>query len=148
MKPGRLIFAAMFLSLSACASALTPEEKAQQLSESLYADDPRRGEEVNKLCFASSIDGFSQTTKRAVVVSEGLRDYLVTTRFRCNDLDHALSLGVKSFSACLRPGDKLIGSDSAFGLNSTGPGPQTCLVDKIYEWDADAELVETADAAP
>ena len=148
MRAEGYIFASMLFSLSACASALTAEERAEQLNTALYADDPRRGEEVSRICFAANIDGFSQTTDRAVVVREGLQDYLVTTRHRCTDLDHAFSLQMKSHSACLQRGDKLIGSESAFGQNRSGHPELSCLVDKIYQWDADAGATSDVSEAP
>lgn len=145
MRTEYVVIAGLAVFLSACSSSLTPEQQAQNLSESLYADDHRRGEEVSRLCFASNIDGFSQATNRAVVVREGAKDYLITTSHRCTDLDHALSLQVNSHSSCLRRGDKLIGRDNVFGHDGLGSQPFPCFVGKIYEWNAEAEA-ETTEA--
>ena len=45
------------IALGACASA--PGEPTKKGIEK-YAGDPRLGEETNKICFTSSIDGFSE----------------------------------------------------------------------------------------
>ena len=149
MKVTHSLIVGMAFALSACASALTPEERAEIKSADLFEDDPRRGDEVKKICFVSNIDGFSNASDRAVVISEGRKDYLVTTSHRCSDLDHALSVGIKSFSSCLSRGDKLIGRDSLTGHNTVGAAPIACHVSKIYKWDAKAmeKPAEEADTA-
>jgi hypothetical protein len=132
-------FAVMVFTLAACATATTPEERAEAEKVALFEDDPRRGAEVDKVCFSRTIDGFTNTTNRAVVISEGTKEYLVTTRSRCTDLDDAMSLAVDSFSSCLTRGDRLIGKDSVFGYNTAGTPSFPCHVDKIYEWDRKAK---------
>jgi len=87
----RTAFAVMVFTLAACATATTPEERAEAEKVALFEDDPRRGAEVDKVCFSRTIDGFTNTTNRAVVISEGTKEYLVTTRSRCTDLDDAMS---------------------------------------------------------
>lgn len=65
MLTHRIAFAAMLFTVAACATATTPEalEAQQQAREEaraaeVFANDPRRGEEVKKVCFASQIDSF------------------------------------------------------------------------------------------
>lgn len=142
----KTLLAVILLSLTACASGTPAEIEAQRAERNaadLFEGDPRRGEEVSKLCFAARIDGFTNSTDRAVVLREGNREYLVTTRTRCPDLDDAMSLAVDSFSSCLSRGDKLIGAESVFGGNFGGPPSIACFVDKIYEWDRNAETNES-----
>ena len=129
-----LALVATAILLSACS---TPTDTA---AATLDEPDIRRGEQVKQVCFTGSISGFSHTTKNSVVISKGLKDYLVTTRSRCPDLDHAQALALKPFSSCLSRGDKLIGFDSPFGRHS-GVGPIPCYVDRIYEWDDKATEV-------
>ncbi|MEO1643485.1 MAG: DUF6491 family protein [Pseudomonadota bacterium] len=141
----RLVLAASLFTLGACATNLTPEqeaERAERIAEETFANDVRRGEEVDRLCFASQIDGFTNTTDRAVVVSEGSREYLITTRRRCDNLDNAMSLGVGGTFSCLRRGDRIVGLQSIRGDNFGGPPSVACLVDKIYEWDRQADETE------
>ncbi|MEL7042038.1 MAG: DUF6491 family protein [Pseudomonadota bacterium] len=134
----RITFAAMVFIVSACATAPTPEQeaaRAEAKAEQVFANDPRRGEQVDRLCFTRSIDGFTQTTRRAVILREGNDQYLIETFPGCFDLDWAQSIGVSSHSACLRRGDLLISSDSPFSLRGTTRGIDSCRVKAIYEWD-------------
>jgi len=60
--------AAALLGLAACAGgpATGPDQDAaaRQAAET----DPRRGESVDRVCFVSSINGFTETTRRSVVI--------------------------------------------------------------------------------
>jgi hypothetical protein len=141
----RTAFAVLFLAVSACATDTSPEavaEREEARAAQVFANDVRRGEEVDRVCFASSIDGFGETTRRAVVIREGGDRYLVETFGGCFDLDWAQSLAIDSFSSCLTKGDRIFASDSAFGFDKSDTR-QSCLVKAIYEWNPDAE--EAAD---
>lgn len=129
---------ALALSLGACASSEAEPERTINLAE-----DKRVGEQLDRLCFTSGINGFSWTSSTSVILSRGTKDFLVTTRSRCRDLRDAQSLAVDSFSGCLSRGDRLIGFDSAFGRNASDIPPFPCFVDEIYEWDRDAKAPET-----
>lgn len=148
MLSHRIAFAAMLFVVSACATATTPEQleaREQAKAEQVFADDPRRGEQVKRLCFASQIDGFGETTKRAVVVREGRDQYLIETFPGCFDLDWAQSLGVSSFSSCLSKGDRIFAFDTPFGNSRNAIGHQSCRVKAIYEWDQDADKEDESD---
>ena len=147
MLTHRLAFAAMLFAVSACASAPTPEQlEAREASRAaqVFADDPRRGDEIDKLCFASQIDSFGLTTKRAVVVREGGDRYLVETFPGCFDLDWAQALAVDSFGSCLTKGDRILAFDSVFAGAGHHSSRQSCRVKAIYNWDKDA-TAETTD---
>lgn len=131
------------LCVGACASSDTEPDRTINLAE-----DKRVGEQLDRLCFTSGINGFSWTSSTSVILSRGTKDFLVTTRSRCRDLRDAQSLAVDSFSGCLSRGDRLIGFDSAFGRNSSHIPPFPCFVDEIYEWDRDAEAPETETETP
>ena len=146
MRPlqSALIAATLAGLLAACA---TPGEKDASMSEN-WMEDPRLGEEVNRICFASNIDSFSRATDRTVILERGVNDYfLVETFGTCLDLDRAQSIGIDSFSSCLTRGDALYASDSAFTLQSRGEiPPQRCIVKSIHAWNPDAaEPAETDD---
>ena len=86
MLSHRLAFAGMLFIVSACATATTPEAlearqeaREQERRAEVFADDPRRGEEVKRVCFARQIDSFGETTDRAVVIREGRDYYLLET---------------------------------------------------------------------
>lgn len=141
-------FAVLLLAVSACATDTSPEalaEREQARAEEVFANDVRRGEQVDRVCFTRSIDSFGETTRRAVVIREGSDRYLVETFGGCFDLDWAQSLAVDSFSSCLSKGDRIIASDSAFGFDKQD-FQQSCRVKAIYEWDPDADSADDEDA--
>lgn len=147
MLTHRIAFAAMLFTVSACATATTPEAleaREKERAEQVFASDPRRGEEVKRICFSNSIDGFGETSKRAVVVSEGLDQYLIETFPGCFDLDWAQALAIDSFSSCLTKGDRIVPFDSPFGNSHRSNQTNGCRVKAIYEWNRDAEDAEGA----
>lgn len=149
MQHHHLAVSAILFAVSACATASTPEAIAareQAKADAVFADDPRRGAVVDKVCFTRQIDSFGETTKRAVVIREGRDFYLVETFPGCFDLDWAQSLAFDSFSSCLSKGDRLVAFDNAFAQTDRSIGqPQTCRVKAIYEWDKEAEATEESD---
>lgn len=137
-------FAVLLLAVSACATDTSPEalaEREQARADEVFAGDVRRGEQVDRVCFASNIDSFGETTRRAVVIREGRDRYLVETFSGCFDLDWAQSLAIDSFSSCLSKGDRIFASDNAFGFDKQDLR-QSCRVKAIYEWDPDAEATD------
>lgn len=129
-----ILAASALLVLAGCATddATTKTAEAETV-------DPRRGDEVDRLCFARNINGFGETTRNSVVVSEGLDQYLVETFRGCFDLDDAQSLAIDSSLSCLTRGDRITGFDSVFGPDNTRPRSYACTVKAIYEWDDEAE---------
>lgn len=121
---------------AACATSEPPIKGA-----AAFADDPRLGKQVDEICFNRSIDGFKHNTKDTVVLTKSVSDeYLVEVRGHCRDLKYAQSIGLDSYSTCLRDQDYIIVSTSAFSLSDgTGLGPDRCYIDAIYEWDDDAD---------
>ncbi|MEL7113241.1 MAG: DUF6491 family protein [Pseudomonadota bacterium] len=141
MLSHRIAFAAMLFVVSACATATTPEQleaREKDRAAEVFADDPRRGEQVDKVCFARQIDSFGLTTKRAVVIREGGDRYLVETFAGCFDLDWAQSLAIDSFTSCLSKGDRIFAFDTPFGPDRHDRFQQSCRVKAIYKWDRDA----------
>ncbi len=134
-------------TLGACASTAT-ENGARTDGIAAYNGDPRLGEKVKSICFNRSIDGFSENTKNTVVLSKGVSDdYMVEVGGVCSKLDYAQSIGIDSTLTCVRPGDYLIVSDSAFSLNDqSGIGPDRCIIKDIRKWDKKAKADETPDA--
>ncbi len=149
MLTHRIAVAVLLFGLSACATDTSPEalaEKEQARADEVFANDVRRGELVDRVCFASNIDSFGETTKRAVVIREGRDRYLIETFGGCFDLDWAQSLAIDSFTSCLSKGDRIFASDSAFGLDKQDLR-QSCRVKAIYAWDPDAaEKTKAEDA--
>ena len=145
------MFAAMTFTLAACATATSPSgEEAEAEKEKFdytYAEDERRGEEVNRICFNNSISGFRQATKRSVILERGRREFLVTTFARCQDLDYAISVATKTrIGSCLTRGDDLIAFDSLSPSRNNLNFP--CKIDRIYEWNEEAAKEETEAEEP
>ena len=132
---------AALIALAACAAPGEPQPPA-------FADDPRLGEETSRICFTSQINGFNANTSRSVVVELGVNEhYLLEIAGPCPDLDHALSLGFNERSGgCLTRGDSIIPFDTAFGDNTLGMQPRSCLIRRIYEWNPDAAEAAAPDA--
>ena len=136
-----IVYGGIVFLLSACATAanggmmsLDEEKGAAQ-----FAGDPRLGEKVDRMCFTSSIDGFSSPTDDTAILSASpSRKYLVETS-SCYGLDRAMSIALSSNMSCASRGDNLLVSDSVFRLEqSGGMPPDRCFITAIYEWDEDA----------
>ncbi|MBA4227023.1 MAG: hypothetical protein C0456_10365 [Hyphomonas sp.] len=131
LRSAALIFTTALLA--ACQSA---PGTAKPQGIAAYADDPRLGEPVDRICFASSIDGFSNNTRNTVVLREGRDSYLVEVFGACTDLEYAQSIGIDSATGCLTKSDAIIVGYSPGG---TGMGPQRCHIREIRKWDPKAE---------
>ncbi len=122
------------LAAAALASCATAPGEARQSGFDKYAGDPRLGEETKKICFASSIDGFSHNERRTVVLHEGRDRFMVEVTGACFDLDSAESIAIDSSTGCLTPGDSIIVA-RAFGDTT---GPNRCMIREIRKWDPKA----------
>ena len=129
--------------IAACATQAPADTKPKGVAQ--FAGDARLGEEVNNVCFASTIDGFHDATDDTVVLSKGRDDYLIETFGGCFNLDQAQRLGVDSTTGCLGKRDHIITSDSISGHSDTGFGVQRCTIKAIYKWDAKAEAPAEAE---
>ena len=136
-----IVYSTMVFVLSACATAAnggSGERVDDPRGVARYESDPRLGEEVRSMCFASSVNSFKENTDDTVVLEiSPSKNYLVETS-SCFNLDSAQSVGLDVSTGCARKGDYLIVSDSAFGLQkSSGIGPGRCVIKGIYEWNED-----------
>lgn len=129
----------LFLAVTACASTAPANDGPPEG----FAKDVRLGEEVDRICFASNIDSFEQTDRRTVVVEEGNDHYLIEVFGSCHNLRVAQSLAIDTTGSCLRRGDALLVSDSAFGFNKRDAHTTSrCTISRIYDWDPKAEVPE------
>jgi len=140
MKAITLAFLAA-AALSACASAPS-EPQARGVAK--YAEDPRLGEETNKICFASGIDGFSMNDRDTVLLHDGRKRYMVEVTGTCLDLDNAESIVLDSTTSCLTPGDSIVIAQT-FGESF---GSRRCMIRDIYFWNPKAEAAEAAEENP
>ena len=108
-----------------------------------FADDPRLGEQVNKICFKRNIDGFSAATRDTVVLSAGVNDdYIVEVFGSCTNLRHAQSIAIDSNLSCVDDNDYLIVSESVFPRNDRAFDLERCSIRKIHKWDKRATAEE------
>lgn len=114
---------------AACTSSGNENESSD---EAMIA--ARTGEEVRNVCFASSIDNFSITTKNAVVVSASPREKYLLTTSSCFGLDDAMSIEVENRTGCLSRGDYILAYDTVFGQSNTGMQPSRCVITRINKW--------------
>lgn len=120
-------------------------------------DDPRLGEQVDRICTGRSLTGFSDATETSVVVeTAGDRFYLIETTGRCFALDNARSLGFEQFSTCVRTGDGLVPARRSPFVTAHAPRPAQahalrptravgpCQIEAIYEWVPHADSAASA----
>ncbi len=134
MKPLFLITTLGLLTLgalSACSTSSTEEAAADP------KEDPRRGEKVNKICFARSIDSFSMASKNSVVLRKGVNQEFLVITSGCYQLRNAQRISVDSTTGCVTRGDYLIVSEDLFA-NSTTLRPERCVIREVYEWNKKA----------
>ena len=136
-----MVYGGLVFLLSACATAANggmAEQQADGIEK--FAGDPRLGEEVKSMCFASNVDSFSSPTDDTVILKIGVsKEYLVETS-TCFDLDRAMSIALDTTSSCASRGDSLIVSDSVFGMDrsTAGSRPNRCMIRSIHVWNGDA----------
>ena len=99
--------------------------------------DYRIGEEVDRICFGRTINGWRTVDRRddIILLKQSVNNwYYVELLGACpySALRSALHIGIDSRSGggCIRRGDTIIVEDSGF--------PRRCAVQRIYEWDDDA----------
>tara|TARA_B100001094_G_scaffold110572_1_gene106456 strand:+ start:70 stop:459 length:390 start_codon:yes stop_codon:yes gene_type:complete len=122
----------MLVSLSSCTNA--PVENNQEVQI-----NPRQGEEVRQICFASSINGWREVDgeRSSVILTKGVsEEYKLDLSGIC-DLTYAFnSIATRTRgSSCLTRGDDIIFNDGLSGINR-------CMIKKIYTWNP----VEEAEA--
>lgn len=136
MKSLILPFAAVALLAAGCQSS--SESAARQDDEIARLTAARQGAEVDRICFASNINGWSPLGRDAVLLERGVNDWFKVELTGTCDPEWAFNtIALRSRpagSSCLTRGDRITTDDQ------TVPG--VCYVDRIYEWD------ETREPAP
>jgi len=108
-----------------------------------FAADPRLGQEVDRICFARNIEGFTTTSRDTLVIRTSPNtQFLVEVSGTCPSLIRAQTVAVDSTLSCVTPGDFLIVSESPFSLRNRGVVPDRCAINRIFTWDPDARAVE------
>jgi len=141
-----LILGATFAALFLLGCATTTDENGDRPERGIAAmkDDARLGEKVNRICFASQIDGFRANTRDTVIVESGLRKEFILEMFGgCSNLRDAQAMSLPKGFSCLSDKDSIIVHDSVFGTASTPFSNQRCSIKSIYRWNEtpdDADL--------
>lgn len=133
LRPATLVVSAALLA--ACGS-LPGESRPDGMAR--YAEDVRLGEPVDRICFASTVDGFSMNTRRTVVLHRGSKRYMVEVQGACPDLEFAHGIGLASPTGCLQRMDSIMVTNT---IGPAGPGirSQRCQIREIREWNPRAE---------
>ena len=139
MRPS-LTLASTLLILTGCASTGSSEREPAGIAK--YADDPRLGEEVNRICFASNIDSFGNNTRDTFTVREGRDHYLIEVFGTCAPLEHAVTMKIGASTGCLTNGDRIIVSDSLMPRRDQPFSTARCVVKSMHKWDPKAEKTQ------
>ena len=129
----RLTLTALAIAAITGCAATPGEARPSGLAQ--YEGDPRLGEETNKICFASSIDGFSMNDRKSVLLHDGSKRYMVEVTGSCLDLDNAESIALDNTTSCLTRGDSIIIAQT-FGQSI---GSRRCMITEMHLWDPKAE---------
>jgi hypothetical protein len=119
------------IALAALAACQTP---AAEQAEADAKPDPRQGEQVSQLCFASQIRNWRELDRRSVIVERGFKDeFRIELVGGCDPRDAFLSIGFVSRVGggnCLSNGDRLVTDERYAGA--------ICSIRRIYKWNEEA----------
>ena len=133
-----LSFGAVTAALLLLGCATTTDENGEKPERGIAAlkDDARLGEKVNRICFASQIDGFRANTRETVIVESGLRKEFILEMFGgCSNLRDAQAISLPSGFSCLSDKDNIIVHESVFTTATTPFSNQSCSIKSIHRWN-------------
>ncbi len=136
MRPS-LTLASTMLILAGCTTTDGSEREPAGIAK--YADDPRLGEEVKRICFASNIDSFGNNTRDTFTVREGRDHYLIEVFGTCAPLERAVTMKIGASTSCLTNGDRIVVSDSLMPQRDQPFSTARCVVKSMHKWDPKAE---------
>jgi hypothetical protein len=138
MKP-LYLFVAVAAMLAGCQTSV--ESAARQDDEIARLVAARQGAEVDRICFTSNINGWSELGRDAILLERGVNDWFKVDLTGTCDPEWAFNtIAISSRpagSSCLTRGDRIHTDDRDI--------PGVCYVQSIYEWD---ETKEPEPAAP
>lgn len=124
-------------------TAMQGDEDRPLRGVAAFQDDARLGEKVNRICFASQIDGFHSATRDTVIVEGGARkEFLVEMFAGCSNLKSAQALSLPKGYSCLSDRDNIIVHESAFGTAITPFSNQSCSIKSIHRWNEKVDAVD------
>lgn len=126
-----------------CTSTPTADGEKPLTGIATMKDDIRLGEQVERICFASQIDGFRAATKNTVIVESGLRkEFILEMNRGCNNLRNAQGIGLDTGFSCLSDMDRVLVYDSAFATQTTPFSTERCSIKSIHRWNEKADEVD------
>ena len=94
----------------------------------------RLGDEVKRICFASSINGWKEFhgDRHSIILTKGVRDeYKLELSGFCDVTKAMSNIATRTRgSSCLTRGDEIIVSDGFSGVDR-------CFIKKMYKWQAE-----------
>jgi len=146
----RIGLAVLALIIVGCTTAPTDSGADGNLKGiAKLAGDPRLGEPVKRICFASRIDGFRSSTKDTIIVESGLKkEFILETMPGCNNLRNAQAIGLDTGFSCLSALDSLLVYDSSFGTQTTPFSQEKCAIKSIHRWNENADPVDLGGIRP
>jgi hypothetical protein len=101
----------------------------------------RQGKEVDRICFASQINGWRELSRDSILVEKGVNDWYQLDLSGTCEPDNAFdAIAVRTRPAgspCLTKGDSIQTFDA--------PIKGSCFIRSIHEWDDKAEVAGAAD---
>ena len=133
-----------------CTAALTSAAFADPQKGAQKPADPALREEVDSICFASTINGWRSVKGEddTVLLERGVNDwYKVKLSGGCNEslFRSALTIGIDS-----RPGGGCVSRGDVIVVKDTPGFTRRCMITRMYKWDEKAAKAESnkADSAP
>lgn len=133
-----------------CAAVLASAALADPQKDAQETADPALGEEVDSICFASTISGWRSVKGEddTVLLERGVNDwYRVELSGGCNEslFRSALTIGIDS-----RPGGGCVSRGDVIVVKDTPGFTRRCMITRMYKWDEKAAKEESkkADSAP
>lgn len=139
-----------YFALAAAAAAIAAFGffGAARSAEPAAGADPRLGEKVDQICFSQDITNFQTIDGEddAVLLERGVNDWYKTSltgACNYNQLRFAQSVAIdeRPRGGCIRRGDALIFSYSAFG-DFSFPNATRCIIVEIHRWDPKAKAAK------
>lgn len=131
-----------------CAAALASAAFAGQ--DAAETANPALGEEVDRICFASTINGWRSVKGEddVVLLERGVNDwYRVELSGGCHEslFRSALTIGIDS-----RPGGGCVSRGDVIIVKDTPGFTRRCMITRMYKWDEKAAKEESkmGDSAP
>jgi len=121
------------VALAGCQTAGDRTERQERLEAEIAA---RQGAEVDRICFARSVNGWRSLGRDALLLREGVSDwYKVDLAGTCDPEWAFNAIGLETRpagSSCLSRGDHISTPDAPIGGR--------CVITAIHEWDEDTEI--------